>query len=202
MTFSMRCMGAAVAAVVISAGAGCGSDPEPPPQTPPNTAAVAPAPTPAPAPPPPPPQPSACDATTSLGLTTMITGRAATDAPKMKAEGGPFCMVVPEGQTISTQTIMLEPGQCYTVLGQGAAGVTEVDLQLVLDTSTALPPALAALAAQPTLAVDQETGASASIGPKTSCYAWPFPLPGMVKVSAKARTGTGAIALQVYKKKK
>lgn len=132
----------------------------------------------------------------------MITGRAAQDAPQMKPEGSPLCMVVPEGQTVSTQTMMLEPGHCYTVLAQGAAGVSEVDVQLVLDTSTALPPALQSMASNPTLAVDQESGASASIGPKQSCYAWPFPLPATVKIVAKARTGSGAIALQAYKKKK
>jgi hypothetical protein len=138
----------------------------------------------------------------SLALTTMIQGRAGADAPNMKPEGGQLCMVVPEGQAAQTQTMMLEPGHCYTVLAQGAGGVTEVDLAMTLDTSTALPPALAALAANPQLAVDQESGSSASIGPKQSCYQWPFPLPGMVKISAKARTGTGPVALQVYKKKK
>ncbi|UQA63799.1 hypothetical protein E8A73_027320 [Polyangium aurulentum] len=202
MTLSMRSLVAAVAAMTVVA-AGCGSDPETPPQPAPPDAGTQNVAPPPPPPPPPPPEPTACDATTSLGLTTMITGRAKTDAPApMKPEGGPLCMVVPEGQTVSTQTMNLEPGHCYTVLAQGAAGVSEVDVQLILDTATALPPALAALAQNPTLAVDQETGASASIGPKQTCYAWPFPLPGLVKVVAKARTGTGPIALQVYKKKK
>ncbi len=120
----------------------------------------------------------------------------------MKPEGGQLCMVVPEGQMAATPTMMLEPGFCYTVIGQGAGGVTEVNLQLSLDMATALPPALGALAANPVLAVDQEAGSSASIGAKQSCYAWPWPVPAMVKVNAMAKTGTGPVAVQVYKKKK
>lgn len=132
----------------------------------------------------------------------MITARSKTDAPNMKAEGGQICMSLPEGQTVATPTMMLEPGHCYTILAQGGGGATEVDLSLALDTAAALPPALAALAANPVLAVDQESGSSASIGTKANCYAWPFPLPGMVKATAKVTKGTGPVAIQVFKKKK
>jgi hypothetical protein len=138
----------------------------------------------------------------SLALTTMVQGREKVEAPGMKADGGQLCMVVPEGQTASTPTMMLEPGFCYTVIGQGAGGVTELNLALTLDMATALPPQLGALAANPTLAVDQEAGSSASIGQKTSCYAWPWPVPAMVKVNATAKTGSGPVAIQIYKKKK
>jgi hypothetical protein len=80
--------------------------------------------------------------------------------------------------------------------------VTEVELKLLADVSNALPPALAAMAANPTLGADSETGSSASIGAKASCYAWAFPIAGLVKVTATAKTGSGPISLQVYKKKK
>jgi hypothetical protein len=133
----------------------------------------------------------------------MLKGRAGTDAPNMKPEGAEVCMTVPEGQSASTQVgLMLEPGHCYTVLAQGGPSVTEVELKLLLDVSGSVPPALAAMAANPTLAVDSETGSSASIGAKQSCYAWSFPIAGLAKVTATAKTGSGPISLQVYKKKK
>jgi hypothetical protein len=50
--------------------------------------------------------------------------------------------------------------------------------------------------------VDSETGSSASIGTKQSCYAWSFPIAGLATVTATAKTGSGPIGLQVYKKKK
>jgi hypothetical protein len=133
----------------------------------------------------------------------MLKGRAGTDAPGMKAEGPEACMTVPEGQSVSTQVgLMLEPGHCYTVLAQGGPGVTEVEMKLLLDVSGSVPPALAAMAANPTLAVDAEAGSSASIGAKQSCYAWSFPIAGLAKVTATAKTGSGPISVQVYKKKK
>jgi len=66
----------------------------------------------------------------------------------------------------------------------------------------ALPPALAALNIKPVLAVDAETGPTGSIGAKQSCYQWPFPIPAAVKVTVKARTGTGPISAQLYSRKK
>jgi hypothetical protein len=112
-------------------------------------------------------------------------------------------MSVPEGQAASTAVgLMFEPGFCYTVLAQGSPSVTEVELKLVADISGSVPPAFAALAANPTLGVDTETGSAASIGAKPNCYAWAFPIAGLVKVTATAKTGSGPISLQVYKKKK
>lgn len=196
----------ALAAVIIMAlptMLGCGGDPPPPPTTP---TTLPPPPPPPPVPPPPPPAPAAptaCDSVMQLGLSTMLKGRAEAEAKGLKAEGAEVCMNVPEGQAATSQVgLMLEPGMCYAVLAQGGTGVTEVELKLLLDLQGAVPPALAALAANPTLAVDSETGASASIGAKGSCYAWAGPIAALAKVTATAKTGTGPIALQVYKKKK
>lgn len=133
----------------------------------------------------------------------MLKGRAGADAPGMKPEGPEVCMNVPEGQAVSTQVgLMLEPGYCYTVLAQGGPGVTEVELKLALDITGALPPALAAFAANPTLGVDSETGSSASVGGKQSCIPWSGLIAGLAKATATAKSGTGPISLQVYKKKK
>lgn len=112
-------------------------------------------------------------------------------------------MTVPEGQAATTQVgLMMEPGHCYTILAQGGPNVTEVELKLLADVSGAMPPALQALAANPTLAQDSEQGPAASIGGKQSCYAWAWPVAGLVKVTATAKTGSGPIGLQVYKKRK
>jgi len=131
----------------------------------------------------------------------MLKGRAATEAPNMKPEGAEVCMTVAEGQAAQTQVgLMFEPGFCYTVLAQAAPSVTAVELKLLGDVSGALP--LAPAAMNPTLAVDSQTGAMAAIGAKQSCYAWTLPAAGLVKVTATAKTGSGPIMLQVYKKKK
>ena len=133
----------------------------------------------------------------------MLKGRTATEAPGMKAEGAEVCMVVPEGQAATSAVgLMMEPGYCYTILAQAAPSVTEVELKLQADVSGSLPPALAAMAANPVLGVDAETGSAASIGGKNSCYAWAWPVAGLVKVTATAKAGSGAIGMQVYKKKK
>jgi hypothetical protein len=205
-----RCLVAALVAVTAAIAAGCGSAQEevatgdsvpdaglPPPADAGTDAATTP-------PPPAPPTVATCDAVQSLAMTTMFQGRAATEAPRMQPEGGPVCGVVPEGQTVSGQTFMLQPGSCYTVLAQALPTVTEVDVQIELDLAGggAVPPALAALNLKPMLAVDPDTGPTGAIGAKQSCYAWPWPIPAAVKVVVKARQGSGPVAAQVYSRKK
>ena len=166
-----------------------------PPPPPPTTATVA--------EPTPPPAPAVCDAVQSLAMTTMFQGRATAEAPRMNAEGAPICGVVPEGQTVSGPTFMLQPGMCYTVLAQALPTVTEVDVQLEIDLAGGgMPPALAALNIKPVLSVDSDAGPSAAIGAKQACYTWPFPLPATVKVVVKSRAGSGPVAAQVYSRKK
>ncbi|AKT42749.1 hypothetical protein [Chondromyces crocatus] len=146
--------------------------------------------------------PTPCDAVQSLSMTTMFQGRATSEAPKMQAEGSPICGVVTEGETISGNTFVLQPGNCYTVLAQALPPVTEVDVQLELDLAGGGAPALAALNIKPLLAVDPDTGPSGAIGAKQSCYSWPWPIPGSVKVTVKARQGGGPVGAQVYSRKK
>jgi hypothetical protein len=199
---------AALLAATAALAAGCGSgqeevaapDPGPPdagPPPPPDAGVVA-------VPEPPPPAATGCDAVQSLAMTTAFQGRATTEAPRMQPEGSAICGVVPEGQTVSGQTFMLQPGMCYTVLAHALPTVTEVDVQLELDLAGggAVPPALAALNLKPMLAVDPDTGPTAAIGGKQNCYTWPWPVPAAVKVVVKARQGTGPVAAQVYSRKK
>lgn len=203
--FNRVCMAGVVLAVAGSTMFACSSEPQFAPQ-PTVDAGYAP-----PPPPPtvvdagPPPVASApCDPVQSLAVTTMFQGRATAEAPNMKPEGGVVCGVVQEGSSFSGQSMMLEQGYCYTVLGQSLPGVSDIDLELVIDTA-AIPPAL-----QPFLqgqsmriAVDSgEISPTTAIGAKQNCYQWPFPIPAMVKVVAKAHTGSGPVAAQVYKKKK
>jgi hypothetical protein len=209
MSVRERAMTAVVLGVAaLSAMAvGCGGEPEFAPQPgPPDGGVDA-------APPPPPVQtvaeptptaPAQCDSVQSLAMTTTFQGRAGSEAPGMQPEGAAICGIVPEGQTISGQMFMLQPGFCYTFLAQALPTVTEVDLQVELDLAGGggVPPALAAFNLKPVLAVDTDTGAQAAVSAKQNCYQWTWPIPAAVKLVAKARTGSGPIAAQAYKKKK
>jgi hypothetical protein len=196
---------AVVFGLVASMSIGCGGEPETPPQPGPPDAGP-------PPPPPPPvdagvvavpaPQVTGCNAQESLSLTGMLQGRAAAEAPGMQPEGSPVCSVVPEGQTVAGQTMVVQQGFCYTFLGQALPGVTELDMQVELDlVGGGIPPALAALAAKPVLQVDSETGVVSAIGAKQNCFKWALPIPAAVKLVLKPRAGSGPVAAQAYKKK-
>ena len=192
----------AVGAFALSAlSVGCG-DKEPEfPETPPPTATVV-------APPPPtttattPPPQATCDAVQSVAFQTMFAERAKTEAPRMEPEGGVVCgTVATEGGTVSGPTFFLQPGMCYTVIANALPNVSEVDVQIVGDAAAAgVPPALATLLSAP-LAVDSDTGAMATIGAKQNCYKWAWPIPAAAKLVVKARTGTGPVGAQVFRRK-
>jgi len=180
---------------------GCPSEPEFPETPAPTASAPPPAPT-VSAPPPAPTGPTPCDAVQSAAFSSIFQGRAAAEAPKMDPEGSPVCGVTnAEGQAVDGPTFFLQPGFCYTVLGNGLPNVSELDLMLVIDpTAAGVPPALAVLASAP-IAVDSDAGAMAAIGAKNSCYKWPWPIPGAVKLQVKSRVGSGPVGAQVYRRK-
>jgi len=204
MTFAKTTLG--FAAIIAAAALGCSSNPQFAPE-PYNDGGI----DGAALPPPPPPVVDAaapiaagpCDPTQTLAITTILQGRAAAEAPGMQPEGSLVCGIVPEGQTVTGPMFMLEPGYCYTFLGQSLPAVTEVDMELDVDLSGGmqLAPGLAAMANRPLL-VDTEQGEKAAMAAKQSCYTWPWPLPGQVKLVVKSRTGSGPVAAQAYKKKK
>jgi hypothetical protein len=186
--------------VALSAAAlGCHNEPPPPPP---------------PAPLPPPVQPVApagvpagpCDQAQLLATTTSMQARAAAEAPGMKAEGAPVCGVVGEGQTVMGPLFVLEPGYCYTFLGQLLPPVAQMEMVLQADLSgpagAFLPPSMSGMAqmAQTPLLVSTTPGERVNMGEKQSCYQ--SMLPGTVKLILRSRGGAGPLAAQVFRKKK
>jgi len=90
------------------------------------------------------------------------------------------------------QQIMLQPSKCYTVVAAGMPPISELNVQFLAVT---IIPGMA-----PVLAVDQDTGPSATLGKKPNCYKWALPLPAAVKVVVSAAGGQGVAGAQVYEK--
>jgi len=112
--------------------------------------------------------------------------------PGAKAVGETLVGNFGTGQTLDTQ-IMLQPNKCYTVVATGLPPVTEVNVQLVL--VTPLP------GMTPILAVDQDSGATAVLGKKATCYKWMFGvIPASAKVVVQVTGGSGLVAAQAYEK--
>jgi hypothetical protein len=89
--------------------------------------------------------------------------------------------------------IQLQPNKCYSVVAMGLPPVTEIAVELQL---TTIIPGMA-----PVLAVDQETGPTAVLGRKATCYKWMFGvIPAPAKVVVKVTGGSGLVAAQAYEK--
>lgn len=168
-----------------------GAPPAPTASTPPPVATAAPAAGP-------------CDPVQTLAMTTMFQGRAAAEAPGMQPDGAPVCGLAADGQTVSSQTFLMQPGHCYTVLAQAMPTVTEVDVQVEPDLTGggAANPALAALLRGPALMIGTGAGVMDAAGAKQTCFQWALPFPLAVKMVVKSRGGAGPIAAQAYSKKK
>ena len=96
------------------------------------------------------------------------------------------------GQTLETQ-VLLQPNKCYTVVATALPPVTDVNVQLVL--MTPLP------GMTPVLAVDQDSGPTAVLGKKATCYKWMFGnIPASAKVVVQVTGGSGLVAAQTYEK--
>ncbi|MBM4375682.1 MAG: hypothetical protein FJ095_11405 [Deltaproteobacteria bacterium] len=195
------------AGALVCALVGCSKEPQPqtppPPPPPPPTATMPPPPPPppptatAPQPPPPPATPQPCDASMQVLLQGAIKAREKAElGPGMKPESGFVCMTVPEGGS-ATVPVMLQSGRCYAFLAQSLPNVSEVDLALKPNFGNPPPPLLAAFASAP-FAVDSDVGPAATIGKGAQCFKNPLPIPGLALVEVKARTGAGAVAVQVY----
>jgi hypothetical protein len=200
MNMATKQISGLILSLAAAACGGCGSPPPPQPM-------------PAPMPPPmavPPPLPvvaAPCDQAQLLATSTSMQARAAAEAPGMKPEGVPLCGVVGPGQTVVGPIFMLEPGYCYTFLGQSLPPIGDMEMALVLDATAAvgslLPPGMSNMAnmAQTPLLVSTTPGERISMGEKQSCYMAPG-IPGTVKLILRARTGAGPIAAQAFRKKK
>ena len=133
------------------------------------------------------------DATAGLAIKPILD-QAAKDQtqPGAKAVGETLVGNFGTGQTLDTQ-IMLQPNKCYTVVATALPPVTEVNVQLMLVTPL---PGMA-----PVLAVDQDSGPTAVLGKKATCYRWMFgTIPATAKVVVQVTGGSGLVAAQAYEK--
>jgi hypothetical protein len=87
---------------------------------------------------------------------------------------------------------MLQPNKCYSVVAVGMPPIAELNVQILAVT---IIPGMA-----PILATDQDTGATAVLGKKPTCYKWALPFPASVKVSVQSAGGQGVAAAQVFEK--
>ena len=95
--------------------------------------------------------------------------------------------------TLLENQVQLQPNKCYTVVATALPPVTEVNVQLVL--LTPLP------GMTPVLAVDQDSGPTAVLGKKATCYKWMFgTIPASAKVVVQVTGGSGLVAAQTYEK--
>ena len=144
---------------------------------------------------PPPAAPAGTDPNVAALVRGALYPRAATEAKGMKEDGEAVGGILQEGGVL-TQEFTLQPGRCYTVLGQGLPPITELDLQvapkpLIAGAPVLIPPV-----------TDQTTGAAASISPGKNCYVNPTFLPVAVILTVKATKGSGPAGAQVYSRPK
>jgi hypothetical protein len=122
----------------------------------------------------------------------IMVALAQKEAPGMQTDGSPVVGNFGAGQTLE-QPFQIQPGKCYSVIGLGLLGVTEVDVSIVMD-----QPPLPAIA----LASDSTTGPQAVLGGGGNCWRNPNPLPvaGNGKIVVKVSGGQGIVMAQLYSK--
>jgi hypothetical protein len=133
------------------------------------------------------------DASAAVAIRPFLDQAAKDQAPSgAKPIGETLVGNFGTGQTLDTQ-ILLQPNKCYTVIATALPPVTEVNVQLLLQTP--LP------GMTPVLAVDQESGPTAVVGKKATCYKWMFgTTPASAKFVVQVTGGTGLVAAQAYEK--
>ncbi len=199
MRMATKQIGGLVAAFAATACGGCTHPPPPQPMP-----MYVPPPMPV-APLPPPPGP--CDQAQLLATSSSMVARAPAEAPGMKPDGAPLCGVAAQGQTVASPMFILEPGYCYTFLGQSLPPVGDMEMVLQYDATSAagsfLPPSMAGMAgmAQGPLLVSTTPGERVNMGQGRSCYQWGMLAPATVKLMLRPRTGSGPVAAQVFRKK-
>ena len=125
-------------------------------------------------------------------VTPMLTQLAASQTVAgSKPLGTAMVGNVGGAQTLEQQ-IMLQPNKCYSVVAVGMPPISELNVQLLAVT---IIPGMA-----PVLAIDQDTGPSATLGKKPNCYKWAMPLATPVKVVVTAAAGQGVAGAQVFEK--
>ncbi|HYQ41220.1 MAG TPA: hypothetical protein VER11_04620 [Polyangiaceae bacterium] len=133
------------------------------------------------------------DPATAQVVTSLIAPLAATAAaPGAKPVGAAIAGNFGQGQSLE-QTVQMNPGKCYTIVGAAVPTVTNLDIQLV--PSIAIPGMPAAV-----VAADSSQGSTAIVGQQPNCYKWAFPMGGTMKVVVSVSAGQGMAAAQVFEK--
>ena len=133
------------------------------------------------------------DPATAQVVTSLIAPLAATAAaPGAKAVGAAIAGNFTQGQSLD-QTVQMNPGKCYTIVGVGVPTVQNLDIQLV--PSIQIPGFPAAVVAS-----DSTVGSNAIVGQQPNCYKWALPMGGTMKVVMTVSQGQGMAAAQDFEK--
>jgi hypothetical protein len=133
------------------------------------------------------------DPATAQVVTSLIAPLAASAAaPGAKAVGAAIAGNFTQGQSLD-QTVQMNPGKCYTIVGVGVPTIQNLDIQLV--PSIAIPGLPAAV-----VAADNSVGSNAIVGQQPNCYKWALPMAGTMKVVISVSAGQGMAAAQVFEK--
>src|SRR3954470_5081062 len=133
------------------------------------------------------------DPATAQVVTSLIAPLAATAAaPGSKPVGAAIAGNFAQGQSLE-QTVQMNPGKCYTIVGAGVPTIQNLDIQLV--PSIVVPGFPAAV-----VAADSTQAATAIVGQQPNCYKWALPMGGTMKVVVSVSAGQGMAAAQVFEK--
>lgn len=124
-------------------------------------------------------------------LSGAITLAATNDTKGMSPEGGVFAGQFQQGQVLE-QSFQGEPGRCYTVVAMGDPGVTELEVQIVVQPAPMLPPAV--------VGQDNMTGPQATVGGGGNCVKNALPVGAPAKVILRVTGGAGLAGAQLFKK--
>jgi hypothetical protein len=104
------------------------------------------------------------DASAAAPAAAMLPTLAQAQVPPgAKPVGQAIAGQFQQGQCLQSQ-LQLQPGKCYTVVGAGGPGVTELDIEFV-------PMSPIPNVTPPPVAQDQGSGPNATLGPKPDCFA-------------------------------
>jgi hypothetical protein len=133
------------------------------------------------------------DPATAQVVTQLIAPLAASAAaPGAKAVGAAIAGQFSQGQSLE-QTVQMNPGKCYTIVGVGVPTIQNLDIALV--PSIGFPGLPAAVVAS-----DSTVGSTAIVGQQPNCYRWALPMGGTMKVVVTVSQGQGMAAAQVFEK--
>jgi hypothetical protein len=117
----------------------------------------------------------------------VLKGLAQKETSGMTEDGPAFAGQFLQGQVLE-QSIQIQPGRCYTVVGLGV-GITELDLEIVAG-QEGYPEFVAAS--------DSTTGPQAVLGGGETCFKNSTPFGAPMRVRMRATGGSGMALAQIY----